>query len=215
MSNSDVEKRSLKGMWISLALFVMALVPRVMGLNIFFTIDERPYTERAVKFLGAMLYGHFARTYRGYEPAVTTMWGVALGMIGKYLAQLGTMLWGGQEGVVDLREFVLSLPILPIDPDLLFAIRLTTVLVASLTVVGTYFLVRRIFNDKVALLSAALLAFDPFYLAHSRVVHMDALGASFMILAVWVCHRPGLFDQVSLILFVPFHAVAESSRLLL
>jgi hypothetical protein len=171
-------------MWISLALFVMALIPRVMGLNMFFTVDERPYTERGVKFLAAMLHGYFTHTYRGYEPAVTTMWGVALGMIGKYLAQLGTMLWGGQKGVVDIREFILSLPILPIDPNLLFAIRLPTVLIASLTVMGTYFLVRRIFDDKVALLSAALLAFDPFYLAHSRLVHMDALGASFMILAV-------------------------------
>jgi hypothetical protein len=184
VSNSDAEKRSLKEMKISLALFVMALVPRIMGLNIFFTIDERPYTERGVKFLAAMLDGYLTHTYRGYQPAVTTMWGVALGIIGKYLAQLGTMLWGGQKGVVDIREFILSLPILPIDPDLLFAIRLPTVLIASLTVVGIYLLVRRIFNDKVALLGAALLAFDPFYLAHSRVVHMDALGASFMILAV-------------------------------
>ena len=39
MDNSGVEKRSLKGMWISLALFVMALAPRAMGLNVFFTID--------------------------------------------------------------------------------------------------------------------------------------------------------------------------------
>jgi len=185
MSNTGVEKRSLKReICTSLALFMIALVPRVMGLNMFFTIDERPYTERGVKFLAAMLYGHFARTYRGFEPGVTTMWGVALGIIGKYLAQLGTILWGGQEGVLNIREFVLSLPILPIDPDLLVPIRLPTVLVASLTVVGVYFLAKRIFNDKIALLGAALLAFDPFYLAHSRVVHMDALGASFMILAV-------------------------------
>jgi len=185
MGDTGMEKRSRKHkIYISLALFVMALVPRVMGLNKFFTIDERPYTERGVKFLAAILYGYFTHTERGFEPGVTTMWGVALGIIGKYLAQLGTILWGGQEGVLNIREFVLSLPILPIDPDLLVPIRLPTVLVASLTVVGVYFLARRIFNDKVALLSATLLAFDPFYLAHSRVVHMDALGASFMILAV-------------------------------
>ncbi len=185
MSNAGVKKRSLKReVCISLALFVIALVPRVMGLNVFFTIDERPYTERGVKFLAAMLYGYFVQTYRGYQPAVTTMWGVALGVIGKYLAQLGTVLWGGPKGILDIREFVPSLPILPIDSDLLFAIRLPTVLVASFAVVGVYFLSRGLFNAEVALLSAALLSFDPFYLAHSRVVHMDGLGASFMILAV-------------------------------
>ncbi len=160
------------------ALFVLALAPRVLGLRAFFTVDERPYIERSVKFLLALLYGGWEQTFRGHEPAVIPMWGVSLGIVGKYLLQLGR-----PQAIADLKEFVWMIPVQPIDLDFLPAFRLFTVLVTSLSVVGVYLLARRLFDDKIALLSAVIMALDPFYLAHSRFVHMDALGASFMTLS--------------------------------
>ncbi len=161
-----------------LALFLLALGPRVLGLRLFFTVDERPYIERSVKFLLALLYGGWEQTFRGHEPAVMPMWGVSLGIVGKYVLQLGR-----PQAITDLKEFVWMLPVQPIDLDFLPAFRFFTVLVTSLSVVGVYLLVRRLFGDKIALLSAIIMALDPFYLAHSRFVHMDALGASFMTLS--------------------------------
>jgi hypothetical protein len=62
--------------------------------------------------------------------------------------------------------------------------RFPTVLLTSACVVAVYFMVRRMFGDRVALLSGVLLAVDPFYLSHSRVIHHDALATTFMTLAV-------------------------------
>lgn len=45
-------------------------------------------------------------------------------------------------------------------------------------------LLRRIAGPIVALAAGVLLALDPFFIAHSRVVHTDALLASFMLLAL-------------------------------
>jgi hypothetical protein len=55
----------------------------------------------------------------------------------------------------------------------------TTELLTCLCVVGVYFLVKKLFVAKVALLSALLLAFDPYYLAHSRFHSSVCLGDQF------------------------------------
>jgi 4-amino-4-deoxy-L-arabinose transferase-like glycosyltransferase len=51
-------------------------------------------------------------------------------------------------------------------------------------VVGLYFLVRSLFGSRTALLSAVLLALEPFDLALSRVIHHDALSTTFMALSL-------------------------------
>jgi len=68
--------------------------------------------------------------------------------------------------------------------DVLAAVRLPTVVLVSLAVVGIYLLLRRLFDDKIALLSAALVALDPFYLAYSRLLHHDALATTFITLSL-------------------------------
>jgi hypothetical protein len=51
-------------------------------------------------------------------------------------------------------------------------------------VAGFYVLARRLFGHRAALLGALIIAFDPFYLAHSRVAHGDAPVTVFMGLSV-------------------------------
>jgi hypothetical protein len=58
------------------------------------------------------------------------------------------------------------------------------VLVTSISVVLIYILVRKLFGDPVAWLGAGLLALDPFYIYHSRVVTPDGLLASLMTLSI-------------------------------
>jgi hypothetical protein len=67
---------------------------------------------------------------------------------------------------------------------LLFAARVPIALITSATVLAIYLLVERLFDHRTALFSAVLIALDPFYLAHSRLFHLDAVTTGFMTLSL-------------------------------
>lgn len=167
---------------LGIGLFVLALVPRALALNAFVTPDERRWLERSVKFLAALLYQDWGGTLRRGHPGVTTMWTATVGLTSKYL--FGAWAEGVSVGQASLLEFLQGVPADMVDLDYLAAIRFPTVLVTSAFVVGLYFLVGKLLGRKVALLSAVLVALDPFYLAHSRLLHHDALVATFMTLSL-------------------------------
>ena len=163
-------------------LFVLALIPRALALNAFLTPDERRWLSRSVKFLAALLYQDWAGTLRRGHPGVTTMWTAVAGLTSKYL--FGA--WSEEVSVsrASLLEFLQGVPIEAVDLDYLAAIRFPTVLLTSVFIVVLYFLVSKLLGRKVALLSAVLVALDPFYLAHSRLLHHDALVTTFMTLSL-------------------------------
>ncbi len=109
------------------------------------------------------------------HPGVTTMWGGTAGLLAKYLVE------GSGAG---FHDFLQETPIEAVRVDYLAALRAPTALLTSLGVVVVYLLVRKLFDERVALLGAVLLALDPFYLAHSRFLHHDALVTTFMAWAV-------------------------------
>ena len=159
-------------------LFFLALVPRVVGLNVFLTTDEPIWIRRTLSFFVALLEHDYAGTAIHYKPGVTTLWSGVLGLVADYLLQANA--WPG-----GLADFVRAmLPAQPVSVDYLAFVRFPTVLLTSACVVGIYFFTEKLFNQRIALLSAILLALDPYYLAHSRVIHQDALMTSFMILSV-------------------------------
>ncbi|TEU18743.1 MAG: phospholipid carrier-dependent glycosyltransferase, partial [Anaerolineales bacterium] len=163
-------------------LFVLALMPRALALNTFVTPDERRWLGRSVKFLAALLYQDWAGTLRKGHPGVTTMWTAVAGLTSKYL--LGA--WSERVSVsqASLLEFLRRVPTDMVGLDYLVAIRFPTALLTSAFVVVLYFLVGKLLSRKVALLSAVLVALDPLYLAHSRLLHHDALVATFMTLSL-------------------------------
>jgi 4-amino-4-deoxy-L-arabinose transferase-like glycosyltransferase len=167
---------------VGIGLFVLALVPRALALNAFLTPDERRWLGRSVKFLAALLYQDWAGTLRRGHPGVTTMWTAVAGLTGKYL--FGAWSEGVSVNQASLLEFLQGVPTDAVDVDYLVAIRFPTVLLASVFVVVLYFLVGKLLDRKVALLSAILIALDPFYLAHSRLLHHDALVTTFMTLSL-------------------------------
>ena len=71
----------------------------------------------------------------------------------------------------------------PVRLDFLPWMRLPVVVACALGIVLVYFLLRRLAGEATALLGAALLSLDPFMLAHSRVLQMDALLATGMTIA--------------------------------
>jgi 4-amino-4-deoxy-L-arabinose transferase-like glycosyltransferase len=167
---------------VSIGLFVLALVPRVLALDTFLTPDERRWLGRSVKFLAALLYQDWGGTLRKGHPGVTTMWTAVAGLTGKYLSGV----WSGGQSVgrASLLDFLREVPTDMVGLDYLVAIRFPTVLLTSAFVVVLYLLVGKLIGRRVALLSAVLVALDPFYLAHSRLLHHDALVTTFMTLSL-------------------------------
>lgn len=180
---SDRKHRALgQRVAVGAGLFILALIPRALALDAFLTPDERRWLERSVKFLGALLYQDWAGTLRKGHPGVTTMWTAVAGLMSKYLS--GAWSEGVSVSRASLLEFLQGVPLDMVSLDHLAAIRFPTALLTSAFVVALYFLVGKLLGRRVALLSAVLVALDPFYLAHSRLLHHDALVTTFMTLSL-------------------------------
>jgi hypothetical protein len=162
-----------------------ALLPRLYQLGDFLTIDEVKWAEGAAQFLLALHDGDLSQTYWHFFPGITIAWGSALALWAVCLPapELATCARG------QVAELAASIGWL----------RLSPVLLASLGVMGVYLLGRKILGERPAWLTALLLAFDPFFIAHSRILNGDAGAAILMFLAllgflaVWlrVDHEPG------------------------
>jgi 4-amino-4-deoxy-L-arabinose transferase-like glycosyltransferase len=174
-------------------VFVLALLPRVLNLNVFITFDEPKWMgEYAVGFLLALMRGEFAATYQTLYPGVTIMWFASAGLTAQYL--LGKALGGLWPSVMGLQEYLEAVPVLPVSTRFLTAERLPFALTTSVAVVLVYFLVEKLFNRRIAFLSAAMIALDPFSLAYSRLVLPDALLTSLMtlsLLSFMICLKHG------------------------
>ncbi len=154
----------------------VALLPRIIGLNLFLTADEpKSWFGRSIQFLDALARADFAATFDSPAPGVTTMWAGSLGLLLEYLRQ-------GFPG--SLTTFLANVPFDPLDPAILPLIRLPGVLLAALTAVLTYLWGRQVIGQAPALLAALLLALDPFLLALTRILGHDGLVTIFMWLSL-------------------------------
>lgn len=162
---------------VAAGLFVIALLPRVFGLGLFITSDEPLWMTRSVLFSEALLSGNPAGTLQTGHPGVTTMWTGSLGLWLGYLKQ---------DSAAAFPDFIRGLPHRPdrVDASLLPLVRLPTVVLAALCVSLLFLWGRRLVGRQTALIAALLLAFDPLFLAHSRVLHHDALATIFISLSV-------------------------------
>jgi hypothetical protein len=138
----------------------------------------------------ALLRADWAATFQVGHPGLTTRWTGALGILVTYLLRLqvasGQLLLDGHPSASlragSFQDFLADLG--AHLPEVLAATRYPTVILTSMGVVGLYFLVRLLFGQRAALLSAVLLALEPLYLALSRVIHHDALSTTFMALSL-------------------------------
>jgi 4-amino-4-deoxy-L-arabinose transferase-like glycosyltransferase len=161
--------RSIPAWLAALLVGVVALLPRILTLNDFFTEDESfHWVWRVRHFAGAIRQEHWADTNLTGHPGVTTMW---LGTFGRWLAELsGVPMEGMAEGSASIAYLAM--------------LRMPLVLVNVLAVVLGYLLLRRLLKPHTALLAALLWATSPFIIAHSRLLHLDGLLASFMTLSL-------------------------------
>jgi 4-amino-4-deoxy-L-arabinose transferase-like glycosyltransferase len=168
--------------WVAGGLFLLALLPRLLGSAPFIGWDELYWTHGGVAFWTALLQGRLADTFVIGQPGVPVLWSAGLTSLLASLARPGSL------------EAFLALgtgpDYDPFNPELLrqadqFLVpaRWAVAVLTAAGVAGTYGLGRRLFGDRVAALGAFLLAFNPFFLAHSRAAALDATLAVAMLLA--------------------------------
>ncbi len=157
----------------SLGLFLLALIPRAVGLGTFATADEAKWVYRSAQFLGALLRGDPAGTVVNLTPGVITTWLGSLGLTAYYGLHR-------PELATPFPDWLASLPPFRADLGVLVAVRWPMVLLTSLGVVAFYHLARRLTSRRAALLFALLLAFDPHFIALSRVLGHDAPAGMFV-----------------------------------
>lgn len=154
-----------------LIFFVVSLIAKLPYLGTFLTIDEPRWIHGAGQFLLALHSGNLEQTYWHFFPGITTTWGGAI------------ILW--------LQSLTANFDTL--DKFVAFnmehlagnvgAMRLSSVILTSITLPFVYALARPLLGRWAAILGVGLLAVDPFWLAHSRIVNGDALSGGLMVAA--------------------------------
>jgi 4-amino-4-deoxy-L-arabinose transferase-like glycosyltransferase len=165
---SSLTQRLISSVTLSyLFIGVAALVPRIIALGLFVNADESNYwLQRSDIFLQALRSGDFAATAITTHPGVTTMWLGAAGLV------LQRTLF--DSGLVRDESFTTILALIR-TPLALFHVG---------AILLGYGLLRRLLNAREAMLGGLLWAVDPFVIGYSRMLHVDALLATFATLSL-------------------------------
>jgi hypothetical protein len=168
--------------YIWLIVLIMAIwLPRVLELDRFVTPDERRWLSRSANFYHALTHGDFAYTYQQSHPGVTILWAGTAGFLWRYPAYAreapAQLAWGE-----DVGPFLRTHGHEPLE--LLKAGRLFVVLAITLVLVLSYFASIRLIGFWPSSLSFVLIAGDPFEIALSRLLHLDGLASSLMLLTL-------------------------------
>ena len=160
---------------LALLLAIVALPPRLLETDRFVTTDELFWIGRSAAFGRAIETGQLGQTFQSGHPGVTTMWTAWLGMGSQYARELAP-----SRRDVSRREVSQS----PAFLTALASARQAFGIVTALGIGLLGLLAWRLFGPWPAVLGGLLLALDPFFLAHARLVHIDASLALWMSLAV-------------------------------
>jgi 4-amino-4-deoxy-L-arabinose transferase-like glycosyltransferase len=167
-------------------LFALSLALRLTGLNVFVANDEIRWTCRSIEFREALRERDWAGTFRVGHPGVVTTW---LGAIfippdqSRAEAACRASNRGAELDKIEATQETGAHPLSMLG-QLLFAGRVGVALFTWACIVLAFWLVRFLWGTKVAIFSLALVALDPFYLALSRVLHIDAVLTSLMTLSL-------------------------------
>jgi len=169
-------------------LFVLAIsiiapliwLPRRMDLNRAVTTDEIKWLERSLKFLIFAKQGDYQRTFRAPHPGVTVMWLGSGGLLHEYQSQTDRIEKLGDK--LETREFYQGIIDNPLEN--LVSARIFMSYAHLVVLLLAFWLSWRLIGWLPSLLAFLLVAFDPFHLALSRILHLDALLADLYLLAV-------------------------------
>ena len=154
------------------SLFFFSLIIRLpsLGWDIF-NPDSWRWKARSYQFSTGLFGLDFTKTAQTAHPGVSLMWLSAFAIKAYNLFNRlfrPTVEIGSREEVFAFH----------------FAMKLTVVLTISLLLALSFFLLRKLVDFWSALFSILILTFEPFFLAQTRVYHLDALLAMLMFVSI-------------------------------
>jgi 4-amino-4-deoxy-L-arabinose transferase-like glycosyltransferase len=181
MKKSVKSKGKSTRSWLLLvALLVLFLAVRLPALGRFVTTDEALWLRRSANFYYAVSNGDWASTFQSEHPGLVTMWAGAAGFQIEFPQY-------GQVGIPDVHDdqLVDLMENRGVSPmQVLSTARLVLVLIHAAAFGAAWPFARRLLGLHAAAIGMALIALDPFTIAHQRLLHLDGLLASFMLLSV-------------------------------
>lgn len=151
-------------------LFVLVRLPSLGHDN--FNTDVWRWKARSYDFGNGISSGQFANTLQKYHPGVTLMWisGVAIKINIAYSSLTNKSLSADDNvGIIFQLDFIQKFLI---------------VCVIGFVLSTIFYVLRNILGLKYALVSTFFLSFEPFYLALTRVIHLEGLVSTFMLASV-------------------------------
>ncbi|MEO8085118.1 MAG: phospholipid carrier-dependent glycosyltransferase, partial [Ardenticatenales bacterium] len=174
-------RRSVAPLALAVAVFALALGPRLWRIDAHLTPDEMRWVCRTVGFHTGLATGDLPLTLQTGHPGVVTMW---LGGLGLPVAPEAAWSKACLESRSSELLYALGSADRHIILDRLYAgrrrIALSTALMAALIV----WLAGRLLGRRTALVATPLVALDPFWLAHARFLHLDAVVTGLMSIAL-------------------------------
>jgi len=188
MDQHSADMRNTLEILIIGAVLAASLALRLVGLDAFVVNDEMRWTCRSIGFQEALSKREWESTFRTGHPGVVTTW-------------LGTLSIPYDAADAEARKACQITPaasklsesgdspqertdLMHRVRELLIKARRGIALFTWLSFIGIYLLTRHLWGVKVAVLSLVLMAIDPFYLALSRILHLDGALTSTMTLSV-------------------------------
>ncbi len=167
-----------------IALCVIAAsiwLPRRISLNRVVTPDEIHWFNRSARFNLALKQNMYSKTYQKEHPGVILMWiGSAAydNVFQKYRANNPEF-----SDRLTIKYYINGIS--KQNPlEILVESRKILALVHTAILLLAYWFTRRIIGVGPAVIGFALIAFDPFHLALTRIMHLDGLLANFYLLSL-------------------------------
>jgi 4-amino-4-deoxy-L-arabinose transferase-like glycosyltransferase len=169
-----MKKRSLLRVGFPIFLFLLAFLPRAIQPV------SRPlvWYLRSAYFIEDVLSGNWASTVYSEHPGVTLMWPAGIGL--KLYWSLSGISPAAHTVPPDFEPIHFFGPV-PLAEISAAVVPLALLIALGITVV--YLMLRLLFDGTTAAVSGLLLALSPYYLAQSKILHLDAIMATLMFLS--------------------------------
>jgi len=169
-----------------LILLTALLLPRIFSLGRFVAVDEVNWLHRSATFYDAIVRKNWSGTYVSEHPGVITSWVGALAfkiaapdyrvtsdaMVTSYTAFEEKL-----SRVVNLKPIFINIYILAVARAIMILLLIFVLLLC-------YLYAQSLFGILPSLIGFLLIALDPFFIALSRMNHLDAPQAVFMFLSI-------------------------------
>ena len=175
-------RNRIKDIAIYIVLIVVFLAPRIPKIDSFVTLDEPSWLSQGANFYYAVAQREFENTVYEYQPAVTTMWIIAFGMLA-YFPEYRAL----DQGYLNYEKGRLDPFMTEHGKDplaLLTYSRMIQVFVILLLFLVLYYLLQKLIPKISAAFIVTFATFDPFYVGISRLLTHEGLVSMFVLVSL-------------------------------